>query len=104
MSYRAVDALPRTLEEAIRSDDLDAINVSLSVPGSATRDVLRACLFLAMPDAALPTIELLLQYGATLSSLSFSSAIQRGDPGVFELLVDSGWDIDSTEFGTTAVQ
>jgi hypothetical protein len=57
-----------------------------------------------MPQGSIQTIKTLLNLGAKVDVLSIHSAIVRGEPTVFQLLVDSGWDINSTEFESATVQ
>jgi hypothetical protein len=52
----------------------------------------------------MPIIELLLRLGAKVNVLSLESAIEREEPTVLQVLVDHGWDINSTEFEDTAIQ
>lgn len=98
------DRVPGPLQEALQNNNIDAIQHGLSEPTSASKEVLNACLDLAMRRASLQTIELLFQHGAELDALSRRDAFQRGEPAVFQLLIDSGWDINSTAFEHSAVQ
>jgi hypothetical protein len=93
------------LHDAIQSNDLSRIESSLSDwPSASRQDELNASLVMAMPQGSLETIKLLLTLRAKLKSASFHSAVVREDAAVFELLIESGWDIDSTEFELSAVQ
>jgi hypothetical protein len=91
------------LTAAIDADDLADIRSNLP-RDTASQDELNECLILAMPESSLDTIGLLLQRGAKLKSGSFFDMIARGDTAVFQLLIDSGWDIDSTDFEVSSVQ
>ncbi|KAH7063896.1 ankyrin repeat-containing domain protein [Paraphoma chrysanthemicola] len=92
-----------TLKEAIDRDDFDSLKLRLCQEPLVNQAGLDACLVLAMPSCSLQTIKLLLQLGAKLKPISWSAIFNRGDPVVFQLLIESGWDIDSTEQERPAV-
>jgi hypothetical protein len=97
--------LTDTLQEAIRYNNLDAVKADLArSPTTRRQEDLNESLILAMPDGALDTIKLLLGLGAKLKRASFHSAVAREEVAVFQLLVEAGWDIDSTEYQRSAVQ
>ena len=96
--------LASVLEGAIRSNDLDKIGAELSQRTDVDQDDLNDCFAQAMPQASLSTLRLLHQHGARLNQDSFRSAIKRGDPAVFQFLIEAGWDFNSTEFGESAIQ
>lgn len=104
MIFLASRDLPADLQEAIRRNDLDAIKLSLSDPQNTSQEALNACLNLAMLEASSQTINLLLQQGARLSVISHGDLYQRDDPAVFQSLIDTGWNINSTDFELSAVQ
>jgi hypothetical protein len=94
-----------TLRDAVPANDLEAIESSLAnLPSHRYHDELKESLTLAMPSGSYATIKLLLDHGAKLEQASFHAATIREDTGIFQLLIDSGWDIDSTEFNYTAIQ
>lgn len=95
--------LPKMLHDAIERSELKAIDASLSA-GSLTQDELDQCLVVAMPKSSLDTIKLLLNHGTCLKEDAFHAAIHREEPAVFQLLIEAGWDINSTEFDLTAIQ
>jgi ankyrin repeat protein len=93
------------LRDAVQADHPEAIEESLAeVPADRFQDELNDSLILAMPTGSHATIKLLLDHGAKLKRASFHAAMAREDTGVLQLLVDSGWDIDSNEFTLSAVQ
>jgi len=96
--------LTDALKDAIHNNDPANIRANLPQGTGADQIKLDECLILAIPKSSLETIELLLEHGAQLKSHSFFGAIARGDPNVFELLIESGWDINSTAYEGTAVQ
>jgi hypothetical protein len=104
MMFLAMRDLPADLQEAIGRSDLSAINLSLSEPQNTTQEALNACLDLAMSEASNQTIELLLQRGAVLSVISHGDIYKRDNPAVFRSLIDTGWDVNSTDFELSAVQ
>ncbi|KAF1846344.1 ankyrin, partial [Cucurbitaria berberidis CBS 394.84] len=61
------------------------------------------CLTSVMPEGSLGMIKILVRHGSKLTIFSFFKAIRREEPAVFQLLIDHGWNIDSTEFEVTAV-
>tara|TARA_R110002003_G_scaffold149_7_gene13537 strand:+ start:384 stop:677 length:294 start_codon:yes stop_codon:yes gene_type:complete len=95
--------LSATLQNALRNDDLDTITTSLNDHPTVSQAELDECLTIAMPHGSLATIRLLLGHGAKLKSLSFINAISRAEPAVFQLLMDSGWDVNSVELERPAV-
>lgn len=96
-------APPTTLQDAIRSDDLENITTSLKNHPMLKQADLDECLTLAIPHGSLSTIKLLLHLGAELNRVTLLKACMRAVPAVFELLMDFGWDIDSVEFGVPAL-
>jgi hypothetical protein len=97
------DELSADLKEAIQANDFDRLEAALDVRPSVSQEKLDECLKAAMPEASTDIIRLLLQRGAKLQMWSYGQAITRSEPEVFQLLMDHGWDIDSTEFGRPAV-
>jgi hypothetical protein len=53
---------------------------------------------------ALVIVGTLLRHGSRMKSMVFIKAIHRGDPGLFDLFLKHGWDVDSLQFGNSAVQ
>jgi hypothetical protein len=100
--YSAME-VSAALKAAIHANDLAHIRSNLP-QGTNCQLELNECLTLAMPDGSHETIGLILQLGAKLKAVSLRAAITRSDPAVFQLLIDSGWDINSTEFELSAVQ
>ena len=92
------------LKQLINTDDANGLDLNLATRDTISQSELDECLESAMPGASIDIIRLLLQHGARLTILSFGKAIGRQDPAVFQLLLDHGWDINSTEFGRSAVQ
>ncbi|CAO2649935.1 Nn.00g012270.m01.CDS01 [Neocucurbitaria sp. VM-36] len=91
------------LQTIINSNDANALEAHLSRDPALDQEELNKCLELAMPDGSLDTIRVLLQHGSKLNVFAYSKAIAREDPAVFQLLIDHGWDINSTEFENSAV-
>lgn len=97
-------SVSETLKEAIDRDDFDSFKLRLCQEPLLDEAGLDTCLVLAMPHCSLQIIKLLLQLGAELKARSWCAIFRRGDPAVFQLLIESGWDIDSTEQERSAVQ
>lgn len=57
----------------------------------------------AITHGKLESIETLMVLGAEMNESGFLQAIKRGDLAIFQLLIDRGWDVNSTEFGKTAL-
>ncbi|KAF2821564.1 hypothetical protein CC86DRAFT_470751 [Ophiobolus disseminans] len=91
------------LKEAIQRDDVDAIRSELSSQPEITQDELNEHLNSTMLQGSIVTIKLLLERGAKLNRSSFGKAIDRGEPAVFQMLIERGWDINSIKFRTSAV-
>lgn len=49
-------------------------------------------------------VRLLLSQGARLNRMSFIGVVRSRDPAMFEELLQHGWDINSTEFGSPALR
>jgi len=96
--------LTDALKDAINNNDLANVRANLPQGTGADQIKLDECLILAIAESSLGVIELLLEHGAQLKSHSFFGAIARGDPSVFQLLIESGWDINLTAYEGTAVQ
>jgi hypothetical protein len=79
------------LEAIIRSDNYDDLQSSLPKQRGVPRKALRACLELAMPNARVSNIEILIALGADLTFICFAAAIERGDPEVFLVFLKYGW-------------
>jgi hypothetical protein len=103
-SFYAAMSIPTTLRSAINSNDIQSIRAELAAHPNIGSEQLNTCLVLAMPQGHMEVIKLLLQLGAQLDHESSRSIIEREDPAVLQLLVESGWDMNTTEFGRTAVQ
>jgi len=50
------------------------------------------------------TIDGLVKWGAKMMEESFYAAIDRGNPALLQLMVENGWDVNSTEYGPTALE
>jgi hypothetical protein len=97
--------LSSALKDAIRRSAVDEVEASLLKHPVATRqDDLDTCLELAMPHGSLKMIKRLLQLGADFEPLTISNAVKREEDSVFELMVASGWDMNSTRFERAAIQ
>jgi hypothetical protein len=92
------------LREIIKSNDLTRLNTRLSQSPALGREELDRCLVFAMSEASLDTIESLIKWDARMTKESFYTAIRRGEPALIYLMLDNGWDINSTEFGPSALQ
>jgi ankyrin repeat protein len=97
--------LPETLQEVLRHNNLDAVEANLArSPATKRQEELNESLVIAMPNGNLDMIKLLLLLGAKLKEASFHRAVAREEAAVFQLLIEAGWDIDSTEYEMSAVQ
>lgn len=98
-------SLSSILQDVIRTNQSESIEVHLTKSPTVTRQAeLVACLNLAMLEGSTEMIGLLLDLGAELSVYSLASAVARQEPEVFRLLIDSGWDINSTMSSLSAIQ
>jgi hypothetical protein len=98
-------SLSVAMQRAFRSNELATIEAEVAKLPSATRqEELNTCLTLAMPQGSIEMIELLVNLGARLDQHSLYAAIRREDPSLLQLLVDSGWDINSNNFERPAIQ
>lgn len=61
-------------------------------------------LSLIIPQGSFQAIKALLQQGAKLDERAMWAAVGREDVELFEMLVEFGWDIESTEGSKCAVQ
>jgi len=99
--------LSSSLKDAIYMNQPDLIETNMTkgpVNMSTRQKELDACLELAMPTGSLDLIKRLLNPGARLVADSLPAAVARQEPGVFQLLIDFGWDINSTRFSHAAIQ
>jgi hypothetical protein len=100
-----ITCLTSTLQDVIRWNEFELIDVNLTKTPTATREAeLVECLNLAMPKSSMETIQVLLDLGAKLSVHSLGLAVAREEPKVFQMLLDSGWDINSTIDASAAIQ
>jgi len=89
----------QTLQQAMGKDDLESIQTSLSsVPHDQAQKELDAALALAMPTGSLSTIGHLLQLGAKLNRGSWITLFPRAEIAIFQLLLDAGWDVNSSPY------
>lgn len=96
--------LPITLRDAICSNEMETICAELTAHPDTNLEQLDACLVLAMPQGNEEIIKLLLQLGAQLDHESTRAAIEREDASILQLLVESGWDMNTTKYGRTPLQ
>lgn len=87
----------------IRTNDTKALENSLSECPAISQKELDECLSSAMGEGSLDMIRMLLQHGAKLQRLSFIRLNARADPAVFQLLMDYGFEINTTEFYMTTL-
>jgi hypothetical protein len=97
--------LPKSLKQAVLGGDVQKIEAYLTKRPAAERpSELDICLTLAMPHGCIPVIKRLVELGAQLNIFSLGNAMERGEHEVLQILVDSGSDINSTEFESGAIQ
>jgi hypothetical protein len=81
--------LPHDLRNILSSHNIERVRTAINQdPGLSPLDIL----------------SLLLNKDAKLTATAFHKAIERHDTVVLQMLVDHGWDLDSTEFEWPAVQ
>jgi hypothetical protein len=96
--------LSPAMHRAFESNQSAVVEAEAAKLLPATRqEELDTCLGLAMPSGSMEMIELLLNLGAKLDVHSLHAAIKREDPSLFQLLVDSGWNVNSDEFNRPPV-
>jgi hypothetical protein len=100
MAAYSFNHLPHVLQNALQANDTRTIYRHMP----STQYDLNAALLLVMPHSSIPTVELLISAGASLTQPVFHQAMTRADPAVFAAFVENGWDIDSTPAEDTAVQ
>jgi hypothetical protein len=92
--------LSATIQHASEDDDLAAVKAAIATH----QNHLNSRLDLAIRDGSLETIKALLGHGAKLGQLSLYAVFKRDDPSLLQLLVDSGWDVNSMELRRPAIQ
>lgn len=97
------ERIPNDIQDAIKSNDTKTLRKWLRQGPDPGYEAKQDCLKLAIRESSIETIKTLLSHGATFTDHSFYKAIDREEPAVFQQLLDCGWDIDSTEFGSPAV-
>ncbi|KAI4942814.1 hypothetical protein J4E91_009734 [Alternaria rosae] len=95
--------VPKYIKDAIKTNDLKTLRKWLRQWPDPEYEAKQSCLDLAIRKSSIDTIKTLISHGATFTDLSFYKAIDREEPAVFQQLLNHGWDIDSTEFGSPAV-
>ncbi|KAH7063884.1 ankyrin repeat-containing domain protein [Paraphoma chrysanthemicola] len=93
--HRSIMSVSIHLHNAILADNFTAVQNALLKPPIPTLQDLEKALELAMPNASLSILKLLIQVGADLTRHALRNAMIRGHTEVFELLVEAGWDINS---------
>ncbi|KAJ4364158.1 hypothetical protein N0V83_009613 [Neocucurbitaria cava] len=91
------------LQGILEANDRIALEAYLSDNANISQGELDQCLTSTMPKGSLDMLKILLEKGAKLTRFSYWDAIKREEPATLQLLVDHGWNIDSTEFGTPPV-
>jgi hypothetical protein len=92
------------LRAIIESNDLTRINARLSRFPALSQEELDRCFIFAISEASLDTIDSFIKWGANMTKEAFYTAISRGEPALIQLLLDNGWEINSTEFGPSLLQ
>jgi hypothetical protein len=93
------------IQRAFQSNDLAAIEAEVAkLPKARRQEELNTCLALAMPHGSMEMIRFLLNLGAKLEVTALDAALEREDPGLLQLLVASGWNVNSRDFECPAVQ
>ena len=95
--------LPKEIQEAIVSGDRKTLRRWLRQYPEPEYEAKQDCLLITICKSSVETIKTMFSHGATLKDSSFSKAISREEPAVFQQLLDHGWDINTTEFGCPAV-
>lgn len=96
--------LSNEVQDIIEANDASKLEARLSEDPALTQEELNKCLESVMSNGSLDMIKVLLQHGSRMNVFAFFKAMRREDPAVFQLLIDNGWDINSTEFELSAVQ
>lgn len=93
-----------SLEFFIRDHNLAQIeSILCSTPQPPQREVDEA-LADAVDEGFIDAVELLLSHGANITEPAFLGATSRPDNRVFQAFLNHGWDINSTEYGETALR
>lgn len=98
-------SIPSALRFAMDEGDIPALEQQLYELGVLNEETLDDTFVYAIKNTSADVVGLLLRHGARLKAGSMSrfELQERGDPALYQKLLDNGWDIDSTEFGCTAV-
>lgn len=97
-------SLSKELQDILSANDSAGFEVYMSKHSGISQAELDRCLGSVMPAGSLDMIKVLLDHGSKLTVSSTHFAIARQDSALFQLLLDHGWDINSTEFGRSPVQ
>ena len=92
------------LRSACQIGDDSAVTAILRQPRHHWENQLQEGLFEALSNSNRTVIGLLLSKGAKLDMSCFMISINRANQGVFEELLDHGFDLNSTEFGEPALR
>ena len=97
--------IPQNLRLAMDDGDIPALEQQFYELGVLSEDTLDDAFVYAIANSSADVVESLLRHGARLQggSMSRYELRKRGDPAIYRKLLEHGWDIDSTEFGSTAV-
>lgn len=99
--FEQIMSIPQALRLAIDAGDVVAIEQGLHELGVLSEQHLDNAFTYAIRNASADTVDILLRHGARLKNTGLSrfELDNRGDPAIYEKLIEHGWDINSTEFG-----
>ncbi|KAJ4359516.1 uncharacterized protein N0V89_000071 [Didymosphaeria variabile] len=99
--FQQIMHIPQALRLAIDEGEVIAIEQELDDLGVLSEQDLDNAFTYAIRNASADTVGVLLRHGAHLkrTSLSRFELRNRGDPTIYQKLIEHGWDINSTEFG-----
>ncbi|KAF2676068.1 ankyrin [Lentithecium fluviatile CBS 122367] len=94
---------PQEIKNSIDVGSIEDLQRNLQAAPNLHRRQLSGALVYAMEKGFPEVVGCLLHHGAKLTYWAFAKALNRQDPAFIQELINHGWDINFTEFGTTAV-
>lgn len=95
------------LQLAMQNEDASVLEASLSKePASKRQQKLNQCLTVVLGEreSSLKSIKMLLDLGAKLDLPATYHAKEREDLGLLQMLLEYGWDIQSTKYSSCPIQ
>ncbi|KAJ4295569.1 hypothetical protein N0V90_007582 [Kalmusia sp. IMI 367209] len=103
MNFTSDMEIQQDLRVLIDSGNIGKLEKRLSELATLTEAQLDVAFTYAVGNGSADVVGTLMRHGARLKYMSWIELSKRGELSIYHMVIDNGWDINSTEFGAPAI-